>query len=176
MAKASAVLEWMSSTAGHAAHTSIVLCGITLSVLFFDEKITGNVGLRFVYAGLIALAAFVAGYFLRPYYSISKIFSTPTWCLYCSAICTVLFGILYWFTDIRKRYKWTSFFQPAASNALLIYILPNIIMYLQVLLGLHFMPAIFHEGTVGIIWSALYAVIIMFLAFGLNKLNIRLHL
>jgi len=176
MAKGSTVLEWMSSRAGHAAHTSIVLCGIVLSLLFFNEQITRKVSLRFVYAGLFALAAFIAGYFLRPYYSISKIYASPTWCLYCSAICIVLFSILYWLTDIKKRYRWTEFFQPAASNALLVYILPAIIMYLQILLGLNFMPAIFHEGLLGIIWSALYAVFMMWLASGLNKLKIRLHL
>jgi predicted acyltransferase len=176
MAKGSTVLEWMSSTAGHAAHTSIVLCGIVLSLLFFDENITKNIRLKFVYAGLFALAAVIAGYFLRPYYAISKIYATPTWCLYCSSICIVLFSILYWITDILKRYKLTAFFQPAASNALLVYILPAIIMYLQALLGLNFMPAKFHEGLLGIIWSALYAVVIMLLASGLNRLKIRLRL
>jgi len=176
MAKDSTILEWMSSTAGHAAHTSIVICGIVLSLIFFDENITNNVRLRFVYAGFFALAAFIAGCFLRSYYVISKIHATPTWCLYCSAICIVLFSVLYWLTDIKKRYRWTVFFQPAASNALLVYILPAIIMYLQIWLGLHFMPSAFHEGLFGIIWSALYAVFIMLLASGLNKLKIRLRL
>ena len=176
MAKGSSVLEWMSSTAGHAAHTSIVLCGIVLSILFFDERIARSVQRRFLFAGLFALACFVAGYLIRPYYFISKIHATPTWCLYCSAICIALFSILYWFTDIKKRYKWTVFFQPAASNALLVYILPNIIYYAQALFGWHFMPVIFHNGLLGIAWSAVYAVAIMLLAFGLNKLKIRLQL
>jgi len=176
IAKGSAVLEWMSSTSGHAAHTSIVLCGIVLSVLFFDERIAKSVQRRFLYAGLFALACLVSGYLIRPYYFISKIHATPTWCLYCSAICIAVFSILYWFTDIKKRYKWTGFFQPAASNALLVYILPNIIYYTQALFGWHFMPAIFHQGLLGIAWSALYAVAIMLLAFGLNKLKIRLQL
>ena len=176
IAKGSAVLEWMSSTSGHAAHTSIVLCGIVLSVLFFDERIAKSVQRRFLYAGLFALACFVSGYLIRPYYFISKIHATPTWCLCCSAICIAVFSILYWFTDIKKRYKWTGFFQPAASNALLVYILPNIIYYTQALFGWHFMPAIFHQGLLGIAWSALYAVAIMLLAFGLNKLKIRLQL
>ena len=176
IAKGSAVLEWMSSTSGHAAHTSIVLCGIVLSVLFFDERIAKSVQRRFLYAGLFALACLVSGYLIRPYYFISKIHATPTWCLYCSAICIAVFSILYWFTDIKKRHKWTGFFQPAASNALLVYILPNIIYYTQALFGWHFMPAIFHQGLLGIAWSALYAVAIMLLAFGLNKLKIRLQL
>ena len=170
------VWQWMAQRSGHAAHTSIVLCGIVLSLLFFDQGVSKKISLRFAYAGLFALAGMIAGYLLRPYYTISKIYATPTWCLYSVAICTVLFSLLYWLTDVKKLDRWTGFFQPAASNPLLVYILPGIIMYLQILLGLHFMPAVFHEGITGIAWSLCYAVFIMFIAMGLNKLNIRLQL
>lgn len=175
-AKGIPVPEWMAARSGHAAHTSIVLCGIVLSLLFFDQHIIKKINLRFIYAVLFALAAAVAGYLLRPYYTISKIYATPTWCLYSVAICTILFSILYWLTDILKYDRWTRFFQPAASNALLVYILPAIIMYLQIGLGLYFMPAEFHQGILGIAWSLCYAVIIMLLAMGLNKLKIKLQL
>jgi predicted acyltransferase len=175
-AKDNTVLQWMSARSGHAAHTSIVLCGIVLSLLFFDKEIIKKIYQRFIAACLFALAVAIAGYLLRPYYAISKIHATPTWCLYSVAICSVLFSILYWVTDILKFDKWTSFFQPAASNPLLVYILPSIIMYLQIWLGLYFMPAEFHQGILGIAWSVCYAVLIMFLAIGLNRLKIKLQL
>jgi len=175
-AKDNTVLQWMAARSGHAAHISIVLCGIVLSLLFFDKEIIKKIRWRFIAACSFALAAVIAGYLLRPYYAISKIHATPTWCLYSVAICSVLFSVLYWLTDILKFDKWTSFFQPAASNPLLVYILPAIIMYLQIWLGLYFMPAEFHQGILGIAWSVCYAVLIMFLAMGLNKLKIRLQL
>lgn len=175
-AKDIAALQWMADRSGHAAHTSIVLCGIVLSLLFFDKGIIKKIYWRFIAACLFALAAVIAGYFLRPYYAISKIYATPTWCLYCVAICTMLYSILYWLTDILKYDKWTAFFQPAAANPLLVYILPAIIIHLQVWLGLYFMPAAFHQGILGIAWSVCYAVLIMFVAMGLNKLKIRLQL
>jgi heparan-alpha-glucosaminide N-acetyltransferase len=175
-AKDNTVLHWMSARSGYAAHTSIVLCGIVLSLLFFDKEIIKKIYQRFIAACLFALAVAIAGYLLRPYYAISKIHATPTWCLYSVAICSVLFSILYWLTDILKLDKWTSFFQPAASNPLLVYILPAIIMYLQIWLGLYFMPAEFHQGILGIAWSVCYAVLIMFLAIGLNRLKIKLQL
>ncbi|MGZ8553512.1 MAG: DUF5009 domain-containing protein [Chitinophagaceae bacterium] len=170
------VLQWMAARSGHAAHTSIVLCGIVVSLLFFDRDIIKKIYWRFIAACLFALSAAIAGYFIRPYYGISKIYATPTWGLYCVAICTMLYSILYWLTDILKFDKWTVFFQPAASNPLLVYILPAIIMYLQISLGLYFMPAEFHQGVLGIAWSVCYAVIIMFMARGLNKLKIKLQL
>ncbi|MGZ8517796.1 MAG: DUF5009 domain-containing protein [Chitinophagaceae bacterium] len=170
------LLQWIAARSGHAAHTSIVLCGIVVSLLFFDRDIIKKIYWRFIAACLFALSAAIAGYFIRPYYGISKIYATPTWGLYCVAICTMLYSILYWLTDILKFDKWTVFFQPAASNPLLVYILPAIIMYLQISLGLYFMPAEFHQGVLGIAWSVCYAVIIMFMARGLNKLNVKLQL
>ena len=174
--KGIAIWQWMAARSGHAAHTSIVLCGIVLSLLFFDEGVIKKINLRFVYAGLFALAAIITGYLLRPFYTISKIYASPTWCLYSVAICTILFSVLYWLTDVKKMDRWTAFFQPAASNPLLVYILPGIIMYLQIWLGLYFMPATFHEGILGITWSLCYAVLIMFLAMALNKMKIKLQL
>ena len=175
-AKDNTVLQWMSARSGHAAHTSIVLCGIVLSLLFFDKEAIKKIYRRFIAVCLFALAVAIAGYLLRPYYAISKIHATPTWCLYSVAICSVLFSVLYWLTDILKFDKWVSFFQPAASNPLLVYILPAIIMYLQIWLGLYFIPAEFHKGIPGIAWSVCYAVFIMFLAMALNKLKIKLQL
>jgi predicted acyltransferase len=175
-AKGNTVLGWMAARSGHAAHTSIVLSGVVLSLLFFEKNAFHRIYSRFIAACMLALAATIAGYLLRPYYSISKIYATPTWCLYSVAICTVLYSILYWLTDILKYDKWTAFFQPAASNALLVYILPGIIMYLQIAFGLYFIPAELHAGLPGITWSLCYALIIMLLAMGLNKLKIRLQL
>ncbi len=170
------VWQWMAKRAGHASHTCIVLCGIVLSLLFFDKKVDYSIATRFFYAGLFALALAIAGYMLRPYYTISKIYATPSWSLYSAAICCVLYGFLYWYTDILKVNKWTRFFQPAASNPLLVYILPAIIMYLQILLGLHFMPAAFHQGILGIAWSLFFSILVMVMVMGLNKLKIRLQL
>lgn len=175
-AKGNAILLWMAARSGHAAHTSIVLSGVVVSLLFFDKEILKKLYRRFMAACLFALASATAGYFIRPYYAISKIYATPTWCLYSVAICTVLYSVLYWLTDVLKFDKWTAFFQPAAANPLLVYILPGIIMYLQIAFGLYFMPAEFHRGLLGIAWSACYAILIMFMAMGLNRLKIKLQL
>ncbi|HUM64654.1 MAG TPA: DUF5009 domain-containing protein [Chitinophagaceae bacterium] len=135
------LLRWMAKWSGDAAHTSIVLSGVVVSLIFFEEKISQKIGRRFIYAGIFAVGTAIAAYFIRPYFGISKIYATPSWCLYCVAICVVLYGILYWLTDVLRYSKWTEFFQPAASNALLVYILPSIIAHLQSLTGLYFMPA-----------------------------------
>lgn len=175
-AKDNSTLQWMSYWSGHAAHTSIVLSGVVLSLIFFEQRLLQKIYTRFLFACLFALAAAIAGYMLRPYFGISKIYATPTWCFYCVAICIVLYSILYWLTDVLRYSNWTTFFQPAASNALLVYILPAIIMYVQRLTGLYVMPASFHQGLMGIVWSACFAIIVMLLAMALNRMKIRLQL
>ncbi len=171
-----ALWQWMAKRAGHASHTCLVLCGMVLSLIFFDKTINKNLLTRFAYAALFALCLMMAGYMLRPYYTISKIYATPTWSLYSAAICCILYSILYWFTDILNFNKWTRFFNPAATNPLLVYILPAIIMYFQIWLGLYFIPAEFYQGIAGIAWSLCFSLLIMVLAMGLNKLKIRLQL
>ena len=104
---------------------------------------------RFVYAGLFALAAIIAGYLLRPYYTISKIYATPTWCLYSVAICIALFSILYWLTDVKKMDRWTAFFQPAASNPLAGIHSSGYHHVLTDLAGIVFHAGTFHEGIAG---------------------------
>lgn len=171
-----AALQWIGWQAGHAAHTSIVLSGIVLSLIFFERKKIETNTQRFIQAIVFMILMGIAGWLLRPLHGISKIYATPTWCLYCVAICSALFSMSYWFIDVKRVKGWTGFFQPAASNPLLIYILPGIIYAFQAWLGLYFMPASFHEGWLGVAWSACYAALLMGVAILLNRLKIKLQL
>lgn len=170
-------LHFINAQAGNAAHTSIVLSGIVVSLIFFavDANNAGTKN-RFIQVAIFTTLLFIAGYILRPYYKISKIYATPSWCLYCAAICTVLYAFLYWLIDLKKIQKWTTFFKPAASNPLLTYILPDIIYYLTALLGISLYPQSFDDGVPGMLWSAFYAVAVMGIVILLNKAKIKLQL
>ena len=169
-------LQWIAAQSGHASHTSIVLGGIVLSLLFFERRKIETNTQRFMQAIILVVITAIAAWLLRPYYAISKIYATPSWCLYSMAICSALFSFLYWLIDVKKYSGWTAFFKPAAANPLLVYILPFVIYHVQVWLSIYFMPATFHQGWLGVAWSACYAIIIMGVAILLNKLKIRLHL
>jgi hypothetical protein len=171
----SASWHWISGFGGHATHTALVLSGIVLSLIFFDQKHTKTISRRFTVALVFALMLFVAGYFLRPYYTISKIYATPTWTLYSAVICCVLFSFLYWLTDLKKINGWTGFIRPAGSNPLLTYIIPFIVYALMRLLHLSW-PDILYQGVYGIIWSMVYALLVMASVIGLNRLKIKLQL
>jgi heparan-alpha-glucosaminide N-acetyltransferase len=167
--------KWISGQTGHATHTSLVISGIILSLLFFDLRQNKTTSRRIIEAFIFAAVLFVAGFFLRPYYQISKIWATPTWALYAAGICTLIFIFLYWLIDLKKASAWTEFFKPAASNPLLTYIIPFILFALFRLIGFSW-PDIFYQGVYGIIWSMVFAVLVMTAVRGLNKLKIRLQL
>lgn len=168
-------LSWMGSQAGHAAHTSIVISGIVLSQIFFSNPLK-PIHKRYIQTALFALVLLIAGYFLRPYFKISKIYATPTFCLYCAAASCILFSFLYWLIDIKGISGWTKFFKPAATNPLLTYIIPGILYALFSFLNISVFPDNLRYGWPGTLWSAFFAVAVMYLAMGFNKINIRLQL
>lgn len=167
--------KWMAKQSGNAAHVSIVLSGVLLSLIFFDQGLNTTRRQRYWQAAGFTLILLVAGYFLRPYFKISKIYATPTWCLYSAAICCILFGFLYWLIDIKQQSKWTAFFRPAAANPLLTYIIPFVIYALLHLLHIK-LPGLLQTGITGLLWCVFYAIVIMGIAKGLNKAGIKLQL
>lgn len=169
-------LWWISAQRGNAAHTSIVLCGLVLTLIFFDETRHRSTQARFVQGFVFIALLFIAGYFLRPYFKISKIHATPTWCLYSAGFCSILFMFLYWLIDRKKIQSWTGFFKPAASNPLLTYIIPDIIYFLTALLGISLLPHSLRYGWIGIVWSLFFAIAVMGIVILLNRIRLRLQL
>ncbi|MBT32802.1 MAG: hypothetical protein CMO01_24350 [Thalassobius sp.] len=162
-----------SFVAGHMTHASIVSAGVILSLLFFEGEALKTVNLKAIGFGILL---FVMGYLLRPYYEVSKIRGTPSWGLYSTAICTALYYFLFWLMEIKKQTKWSEFFMPAAANPLLIYILPGIIIYFNLSVGISIIPDYFNSGIPGIIWCLVFSTIMLLMMKVFNKLKIRLHL
>jgi len=148
---------------------------VVLTLLFFNESVSKTITRRFIESLALTAALFLIGYMLRPYYQISKIHGTPTWAFYSAAWCCLIFSLLYWLVDIKKYDAWTSFFKPAAANPLLTYIIPFIIYALIKYFDLS-LPGVFYHGLGGILWSATYAILVMALVMGLNRLHIKLQL
>ncbi|RAJ10934.1 uncharacterized protein DUF5009 [Chitinophaga skermanii] len=169
--------SFFSAHSGHAIHTSLVLCGLTLSTIFFGKRY-GKWSFRAKYERALAygLALAVAAFILHYFYPISKIGATPPWALYCSAICTVLYMIIYLIVDIKQQYKWTGFLQPAASNPLLTYIIPFIIGSAIWLSGVEVIPAAWKVGAAGVVWSIAFSFLVLGISYLLTKWKLRLQL
>lgn len=171
--RSSSFLWFIASLDGHAAHTSVVLLGITTGLIFFEKECSLSPARRYLRALTLLLSLVFTATLLRPEFKISKIYATPSWCLYSAAICIAIFSLLYWLIDLQKRQRWTRAFQPAAINPLVCYLLPFVI---EVSLKLSGFQSPLHnvEGTLGILVTMIYASFILWLVHRLNKINFKI--
>lgn len=168
--------SWVRIISSHATHTALVLSGILLTVLFFDQRTPVTLTRRVTEVLIFVAILFVAGFLLRPYYTLAKLGATPTWGLYSAAYATLAFLVIYWLVDVRGYKGWTTFFQPAAANPLLTYIIPFVFWALYSLFDFYPLPDAWKTGLVGVLYCLAYAVFVAWLAKQLNRAGIRLQL
>ncbi len=162
---------------GNAAHTSIVLAGVVCGVLYHDLRGPGGPRLaqRQARALLFAAALLAAGFALRPWFPISKIYATPSWCLLSAAACVVVYALLQALIVQLGVAGWVAWVEPAASNPLVTYLLPFVIAALMSWAGWSW-PALLRQGAVGIVFCLLYAAAVLWAVSRLNRWNVRLKL
>ncbi len=157
-------------------HSSIVVAGIIVSLIFTSDNLklsdTTKIKWTLAFAGML----FTAGYLLSPLYGVSKIYATPTWGLYSSAICAVLYCFTYWLIDMKRYKSWASFLKPAAINPLLAYILPSVFSSILAILNVKSVYYFFNDGISGIIRSITFSILILFITRILTNMKIRLHM
>lgn len=158
------------------SHGSITVAGLVLGMIFSNQFGIDTPKKKIVWTLIFGLFMAIAAYCLRPLYGIGKIPATPSWCLYCNAICCVIFVFLYWLIDLKKKTGWTNFLKPAGANPLLAYILPDIVAAIFGLIGISYFYDLFGFGVVGIVRAFVFALIMVWVTGLLSKINIRLHL
>lgn len=168
--------DWNDYPAKNATHIAVMLCGIATSILLFDQNRKASVEKRMWQVVAFAAVLFIAAFSLRPAYGISKIYATPSWGFFCAGICCVLYLVFYWLIDLKGKSQWTGFIRPAAENPLLTYLIPDIIFMLCLGLHFHLFPGKWAYGIPGTIWSACFAIIVLYIAKWLTKSNLRLQL
>ena len=168
-----ALITLLKFQTGNYTHAAIVLAGVILSQLFYAAQFAAQRARYYwlftAVTGLLALASW-------QFFPISKIWSTPSWGLFSVFYCCLIFGVIYWVVDIQQWRTWTTLFEPAAINPLLVYILPYILFALGGILGVYFRPAIFDSGALGIIWSLFFSCVIMIMGAALTRMGIRIKL
>lgn len=154
----------------------IVLTGLIAGLIIknIPAKEYKKVILIFTGLGIIYI---ISGFILRRWFIISKIQATPSWGLICSGISMLVFIILYWIADIRKKIQWAEFLRPAGENSLTTYLAPDILYYLIWSTGIPIL--IYKQSTeplIVIAGSLVWALLMVGLTALLARLKIKLRI
>jgi predicted acyltransferase len=178
--------SWLSIGGTLGSHPAITVSGVVLGMVLTKNSLiespSGRIRWALLYGAGLALAAHLlhAMADLDRAFIINKIFATPPWCLWTSAITVWIWVATYWVVDVRRWKRWTALVEPAGQNALFAYILAPILYSLFVLLepvfGVNVHAALGQSFAVGF-WRALvFAFAMTWLAGALRHVGIRLRL
>ena len=157
---------------GSGSLASITLAGLLLSLIFLRNNLANSLRLKITWGMAMAILLFAAGWLLLPF-GLAKIGSTPSYTLFSSGICVILFILMYWMVDIKGISEWAVLIKPAGSNPLLTYILPDIY---YAILGLSHSGLIGDEGWQGVLRSVLFTLFILAISAIMTRMKIRLQL
>lgn len=157
---------------GNGSLASITMGGVLLSRIFLDSDVAHSLKNKLAWSLSFGILLLLSGWLLMPF-GLAKIGATPSWCLYSSGICALLFLILYWIVDINKHSSWAGFMKPAGSNPLLTYILPDIY---YAAFGLYHFIGLAGEGWLGVIRALLFSLFILGISAILTRFKVRLQL
>lgn len=160
---------------GNGAHVSLIMAGVVTSQIFLEGGEAVRPGRRILLGSLLAMAAFAAGWFLRPF-GISKIRATPTWSLWSAAATCALFVLLYWLCDVKKRTGWAWLVRPAGANTLLTYLIPDLYYFLTGLTGTAWLLDHWDHGWPGILRAMGFTVAMLLVARAATKARLRMQL
>jgi predicted acyltransferase len=155
----------------------IVLSGLFIT-LILKKFSKDDFRKTFLFILSLGIMSIIIGFIFRNWFIISKIQATPSWGLICNGISMILFALLFWIIDIKKRIKWALTLKPAGENSLTVYLVPDMFYYIIWGLGL---PVLFYKNSdvplVVIAGSLVWAIIMgVFLPVLLKRLNFTLKL
>lgn len=157
---------------GSGSLASITMAGLLLSLIFLRNDLAKNIQKKIFWVISMTVILFLSGWLLLPF-GLAKIGSTPSYTLFSSGICVVLFILMYWIVDIKAISKWAFLIKPAGSNPLLTYILPDIY---YAIMGLSHAGLIGDEGWPGVLRAFLFTLFILGVSAIMTRMKIRLQL
>lgn len=146
-----------------------------LATLIFKRLSKQN--LKLCYTTLVGIGIFSISYGIitRPTWGISKIQGTPSWLAISVGIGFLLFVLLHFIADIKKKTNWAKIIMPAGTATLTCYLIPYFVYPIRNITGFRF-PDILNTGFIGLIISFIFALLVVFLTGWLEKKYFKLKL
>lgn len=158
-----------------ASNYVLVACGLLASVLYVKLNEKEKIREFLVLMGVLAVVFIVFGIITRPEWGIKKMGGTPSWSAICAGIGFASFGMLYILADILNVRKWASIIGPAGRSTLTCYLVPYFYYGFYSIIGFS-LPLVLRTGYIGIIKSLLFALLIVTITGGFEKLKIKLKI
>jgi len=158
-----------------ASNYVLVACGLLASVLYVKLNEKEKIREFLVLMGVLAVVFIAFGILTRPEWGIKKMGGTPSWSAICVGIGFASFGILYILADILNVRKWASIIGPAGRSTLTCYLVPYFYYGFYSIIGFS-LPLVLRTGYIGIIKSLLFALLIVTITGGFEKLKIKLKI
>lgn len=153
------------------AYTS---AGIVASLLL--KKLSNRHYKKIVFAMvLMGLINIGYGVFMRPYWGISKIQSTPSWLGICTGIGFILFALFYVISDVKRKTAWAKIIAPAGTATLTCYMIPYFIYPIRSISTIRF-PEFLNEGFIGLLVSFGFALLVVVFTGWLEKKGYKLKI
>ncbi len=181
------ITQWVGIGSMLGSHAAITVSGVVLGMMLTPDSPLKTHQARIRWALLYGLALAVAAHLLHSLHDIdsmfiiNKIFATPPWCLWTSAITIWVWVAIYWLMDVRGWKRWAVAVGPAGQNSLFAFILAPILYSAFVLLtvafgGFDFYAWLGDSFAVGFWRSLIFAFAMTWLAGGLRYVGVRLRL
>ena len=158
-----------------ASNHALVMSGLFASAFYVKLNEKDKVKEFLVVMGLLAVISIAFGLITRPEWGIAKIGGTPSWTTICAGIGFGSLGILYILADILNIRKWANIIGPAGSATLTCYLVPYFYYGFFSIIGYR-LPEVLRFGIVGIVKSLLFALLIVIITGGLEKIKIKLKI
>jgi heparan-alpha-glucosaminide N-acetyltransferase len=153
---------------------SIAFAGVVASMVFWGPHAPRTPRAQLTLAVLLGLGAVAAGCLLAPL-GISKERATPSWCLFSAGAAILIFAALHWLRDVRGARAWTAFAEPAGSNPLLTYLLPELYYLAAAALGGAYLQTRFAQGWPGVLRATGFTAGIVAISALLTRARIRMR-
>lgn len=154
---------------------SIVVAGLFTGMLI--RSFSAEPKRLLSYLVFIGIGCLIAGFVLRNWFIISKIYGTPSWALICNGISILLLVMVYYLIDVKQYQKGIYVFEQAGKNSLTTYLAPDFIYFAcwGFAIPLFFYKQADHMAL-NIIGSLVWSFLMLWFAILLKKIGIALKL
>jgi heparan-alpha-glucosaminide N-acetyltransferase len=153
-----------------------VMAGVLVGNLFVEKSPKRSEPYRIGFLFLFGAGLYASGMLLRPLHGIVKDEATAAYTLVAAGICCLLFLVFYWTIDVRNHRAWARFLLPAGQNALLVYLLPDLVTSVAEIVGIQSYVWPFHSGWPGVFNTVALTTGILLLNWRLTRAGVRLRL